>query len=161
MTEWALKVANQPVEIDRREKRSLVLVPRVTRIDVPDSQPIAPSTPIDGSLPAAADACRRKHPRIAGPFDGRRVGALETPVQLFDLSRGGCFINALHEQKVGITLVLKIDLPYEGVITVKAETLYRRDEFGFAVRFVEMSETALASLDRALDALERRAPYDA
>jgi len=89
------------------------------------------------------------------------VGALETPVQLFDLSRGGCFINSLHEQRLGITLVLKIDLPYEGMITVKAETLYRRDEFGFAVRFIDMSEAASASLERALQALEQRGPNDA
>jgi len=123
--------------------------------------PQQPIEPIDGLLSAPADACRRRHPRVAGPFDGRRLGALETPVQLFDLSRGGCFINALHEQKLGIILVLKIDLPYEGFITVKAETVYRRDEFGYAVRFVEMSEAASVSLDRALEALERPAPYDA
>ena len=110
------------------------------------------------SLPGGA--CRRKHFRVAGPFEGRRLGAIETPVQLFDLSRGGCFINSLHEQRIGATLVLKIDLPHEGVITVKAETLYRRDEFGFAVRFTEMSEAAAESLERAMKALEQRGPND-
>jgi hypothetical protein len=114
-----------------------------------------------GSLANPAGVSRRKHLRIAGPFDGRRVGALETPVKLFDLSRGGCFVNSLHQQQIGIRLVLKIDLPYEGVITVKAETLYRRDEFGFAVRFVEMSDEASEKLDRSLQALQQRAPYDA
>ena len=47
------------------------------------------------------------------------------------------------------------------MITVKAETLYRRDEFGFAVRFIDMSEAASASLERALQALEQRGPNDA
>ena len=106
--------------------------------------------PVDGSQPALANACRREHPRVAGPFDGRRVGALETPVQLSDLSRGGCFINSLYEQQPGIALVLKIDLPSEGWITVKAETLGWRNEFGFAVRFVEMREEAAVRLERAL-----------
>jgi hypothetical protein len=113
------------------------------------------SQPVDDSLPDPVDGCRRAHPRVAGPFDGRRVGALETPVQLFDLSLGGCFINSLHEQKIGITLVLKIELPGEGWITVKAQTLYRRDEFGFAVRFIEMSKDASVRLERALHALQQ------
>jgi hypothetical protein len=113
------------------------------------------SQPVDGSLPDPVAGCRRAHPRVAGPFDGRRVGALETPVQLFDLSLGGCFINSLHEQKIGIKLVLKIELPGEGWITVKAETLYRRDEFGFAVRFIDMSKDASVRLERALCALQQ------
>jgi hypothetical protein len=116
------------------------------------------SQPVVGSLPDPVDGCRRAHPRVAGPFDGRRVGALETPVQLFDLSLGGCFINSLHEQKLGITLVLKIDLPGEGWITLKAETLYRRGEFGFAVRFLEMSNDAALRLERALQALRQLEP---
>ena len=142
----------------QREARSLVLVPRVSRdvLDSPDHL-----QPVTEALPTPVGACRRRHQRVDGPFDGRRVGALETPVQLFDLSRGGCFINSLHEQQLGITLALKIDLPHEGWITVKAETLYRRGEFGFAVRFIEMSEAESVHLDRALQALAQRAPYDA
>jgi hypothetical protein len=99
--------------------------------------------------------CRRRHKRIDGPFDGLRVGALETPVQLYDLSRGGCFINSMHQQQPGIKLLLKIDLPNEGWITVNAETLYRRGEFGFAVRFIDMSADASTRLERALHALEQ------
>ena len=117
--------------------------------------------PVDGSPPAVANGCRREHPRVAGPFDGRRVGALETPVQLSDLSRGGCFINSMYEQRSGIALVLKIDLPHEGWITVKAETLGWRNEFGFAVRFVEVRQDAAVRLERALRALQHGEPYDA
>jgi hypothetical protein len=42
---------------------------------------------------------RREHRRFAGPFDGRRVGAIETPVRIYDLSRGGCFITSMHEER--------------------------------------------------------------
>ena len=113
---------------------------RLQPVDEPSSEPAG---------------CRRRHKRLDGPFDGLRVGLLETPVQLYDLSRGGCFINSMHQQQPGVPLLLKIDLPYEGWITVNAETLYRRGEFGFAVRFTEISDEASARLERSLEALER------
>lgn len=96
---------------------------------------------------------RRMHARVHGPFDGVRIGALETPVQLYDLSRGGCFINSMHQQQPGVRVLLKIDLPHEQWITVSAETLPRSNEFGYAVRFVNMSVETIDRLDRALQAL--------
>ena len=107
---------------------------------------------------AAVD--RRRDERIAGPFDGCRVGALETPLSIFDLSRGGCFVNSMHEQTSGVCFVMKIELPYVGLITLKAETLYRRSGFGFAVRFVDMNEETVSRLDQALDQLRDRESYD-
>jgi hypothetical protein len=104
---------------------------------------------------------RRKYKRVHGPFDGLRIGLLETPVQLYDLSRGGCFINSMHQQQPGVKVLLKIDLPYEGWITVRAETLDRRSEFGFAVRFTEIGAEFAAALERALVAMEHRAHEDA
>jgi hypothetical protein len=101
----------------------------------------------------ATALCQRTHLRVAGPFDGRRVGALETPIQLFDLSAGGAFVNSMYEQKNGVKLLLKIDLPVEGWITVKAETLYTRPG-GFAIRFVDMPADVAIRLDRALRALQ-------
>ncbi len=113
------------------------------------------------ATPEPAGACRRQHKRVDGPFDGFRIGALETPIQLYDLSRGGCFINSMHQQQPGVVLLLKIDLPYEGWISVKAESLAGRGEFGFAVRFVEMTDDAAARLERAVAKLAERVPYDA
>jgi PilZ domain. len=93
------------------------------------------------------------HTRVHGPFDGVRIGALETPVQLYDLSRGGCFINSMHQQQPGVRVLLKIDLPHERWITVSAETLPRSNEFGYAVRFVNMSvETIESARPRAAGA---------
>ena len=43
----------------------------------------------------------RQHFRMAGPIEGRRIGAIKTPVQIYDLSPGGCFINSMHEQQLG------------------------------------------------------------
>ena len=98
---------------------------------------------------------RRRNERFAGPFDGLRVGAITTPLSIFDLSRGGCFVNCMHEQPAGVTFVMKIDLPAVGLLTLKAETLAPRAGFGFGVRFVDMDDETADLLDRALDRLER------
>jgi hypothetical protein len=100
---------------------------------------------------------RRSHQRIPGPFDGRRIEMLVTRVSIYDLSEGGCFINAMHEQKPGVVFRLEIDLPYVGRVTVTAETIAARSEFGFAVRFIEMSTGDSVRLQQALDELKVRA----
>jgi hypothetical protein len=101
---------------------------------------------------------RRQHERIAGPFDGLRIGALETPLRIFDLSRGGCFVNAMHEQRPGIRFVMKIQLPHVGLLSFNVETLYGRSGFGFAVRFVDMNEETAGLLDDELERLQELAP---
>jgi hypothetical protein len=97
---------------------------------------------------AAAD--RRESDRVPGPFDAWRVASLLTPVRLYDLSIGGCFVHAMHEQERGVIVMLQIQMPNEECIDVKAETLYRRPGFGFAVRFIDMTHQTRARLARAL-----------
>jgi hypothetical protein len=101
-------------------------------------------------LPAAN---RRESDRIPGPFDAWRVGFLHTPVRIYDISLGGCFVHAMHEQERGVVVTLQIHLPVEGILEVKAKTLYRRPGFGFAVRFIDMDNESRAKLERALRAL--------
>jgi hypothetical protein len=103
---------------------------------------------------------RRRHDRVTGPFDGERVNALETPVTIYDLSEGGCFVNSLHEQKSDVVVTLKINLPYEGWIALQARTLYRKPGFGFAVQFIDVSEESAARLKRSLEQIKDRRPYD-
>jgi hypothetical protein len=102
---------------------------------------------------------RREHLRIRGPFDGRREGLMDTPVRVYDLSRGGCFITSLYEQPPGIRLTLHIDLPGEVVFTLLGETLAHQNEFGFAVKFVDVDTDTAARLERAIDRLAKRQPY--
>ena len=89
---------------------------------------------------------QRQHFRVPGPFDGFRIGLLETPVRIYDLSEGGCFVSSLYASVPGEVLTLKIELPHEGWIKVEGETLYDRTDFGFAVRFVNLTEHARAAL---------------
>jgi hypothetical protein len=56
---------------------------------------------------------------------------------------------------VGQKLVLRISLPFEGIITAKAETVYVRPGFGFAVRFIELSDETFVCLQSALDKLRQ------
>jgi hypothetical protein len=112
------------------------------------------ATGTPGRIPPASARDRREHRRFPGPFDGRRIGALETPIRIYDLSRGGCFITSMHEQQPGIRLTLKIELPTQGWVTVVARTLPRQNEFGFAVQFVRLDVDAAARLERALKHLE-------
>jgi hypothetical protein len=96
---------------------------------------------------------RRRHIRVRGPFDGRRVGLLTVPVTIYDLSAGGCLIQAFHDEPPGNRFTLEIELPVEGWIQVQAQSLYTREGYGFAVHFVEMDETIRERLERAIDRL--------
>ncbi len=93
---------------------------------------------------------RRQHIRVSGPFDGKRISMIDTPVQIYDLSEGGCFVNSMQEQQQGREVVLEIVLPTEGPITVTAETLYSRPGFGFAARFTTVDPAARQKLLREL-----------
>jgi CheY-like chemotaxis protein len=97
---------------------------------------------------------QRRHVRIAGPFHGLRIGLIDAPVTIYDLSEGGCFVNCLTAPPdPGRNLVLKIDLPEEGWICLKAEVKYAKPEFGFAVSFVDVPTDAA---DRLRQGIRRR-----
>ena len=99
----------------------------------------------------------RRDLRVAGPFDGRWVGALTVPLRIHDLSMGGCLIQAYHEQAPGRRFTLEIELPDEGWIEIEAESLYVREGYGFAVRFVSMTDDTRAALDRVIQQLDQQA----
>jgi hypothetical protein len=96
---------------------------------------------------------RRGEPRVAGPFEARRVGPLPTPLRIHDLSASGCLVECYYDIAVGRRVALQIDLPGEGWISVDVETLYLRDNFGFAVRFVELSDANRGRIERTIERL--------
>jgi hypothetical protein len=49
--------------------------------------------------------------------------------------------------------MLKIQLPGQGWVELKAETLYRRPGFGFGVQFIDTPPETQARLARALQTL--------
>jgi len=101
---------------------------------------------------------RRKDLRIPGPFDGCWVGALSVPVTIHDLSLGGCLIQAYHEQAPGRQFTLEIHLPYYGWVSVEAESVYVREGYGFAAKFVDMSDEAHSNLEEVIWRLAAKSP---
>jgi len=91
---------------------------------------------------------RRHHVRVTGPFDGRRHGAIDTPLLIHNLSEGGCFVDSLFQAEAGRQLILGVSVPDEGWITLNAEVVRGQPGFGFAVRFVEMPDATRACLAR-------------
>lgn len=98
-------------------------------------------------------ARNRLDPRVEGPFDGRRVDILMTPLRIHDLSRSGCLIQWYHEQTPGRRFTLEMELPDAGWLRVEAEPVYNRSDYGFAVKFVDVPEETLAKLDAVIERL--------
>ena len=98
---------------------------------------------------------QRRYVRAPGPFDAYHLGSPETPVLIYDLNLGGGFVNFSDEQPSLATLTLSIELPYDGRITVNAETVYRHPS-GIAVRFVDLDAETSQRLGRTVNALVER-----
>jgi len=114
-----------------------------------------------GATLQASGANARVYSRVKGPFDGVRIGILDTPVRIYDLSEGGCFVTWPHPQPEGADVDLRIDLSDEGWITAKGRTVRDFTGFGFALTFVGMSADDRARLEGSLakqrEAAESRA----
>jgi hypothetical protein len=117
-------------------------------------QPPAGAGSIDGAV------TRRRSRRVAGPFDGYRLGALDVPVRIHDLSDGGCLFESHTDVAIGRRITLKIDLPGEGWITVPGETLYVRESYWFAVKFIEVDEANRGRIERTVERLLDRSAED-
>jgi len=95
---------------------------------------------------------RRRYVRVTGPFEGRKIGPRPTPVLIYDLNLGGGFVHFVHDSPKEETLFLKIVLPEDESVTVKAETVYRHPS-GVAVRFVDVDDQSQLRLTTAIDNL--------
>lgn len=71
--------------------------------------------------------------------------------RIWDLSEGGCYIDALNDQRVGHTCSVTIDLP-EGLVRAHGEIVYFVRNQGFAVRFLDLDE-GHRSIQQAVDRL--------
>jgi len=76
-------------------------------------------------------AKERRYVRVAGPFEARQMGPIESRIAVCDLNEGGCFVRSARGSPApGRNLVLKIILPGEGWICLKAEVLYVMPDAG-------------------------------
>jgi hypothetical protein len=79
-------------------------------------------------------------------------------VRIHDLSLSGCLIEAPYQIEIGSRVTLHLDLPGEGWIAIQGEAVRVHEDYGFAVKFVEVSEANRARLERAIERLLERAP---
>jgi hypothetical protein len=90
---------------------------------------------------------------VKGPFDGSWAGAAGNgSARVWDLSEGGCYIDALNVQRIGECLSVTIDLP-EGLVVARGEVVYCVPNQGFAVKFVMLDDGSAAALAGAVDRL--------
>ena len=92
----------------------------------------------------------KRAPRINGPFQGRWRGALDFDLIIHDLSITGCLIESFHELPAGRRMTLEIDLPNEGTVSVSAESVSSKPDFGFGVKFVDVPPDTRVQLARAV-----------
>jgi CheY-like chemotaxis protein len=93
----------------------------------------------------------RRYVRVAGPFDGFRVGFFNTAVRIYDLSEGGCFVQTLDPPPApGHHAVWKINVPSQGWVYLKGQTVYVKPPQGFAVSFIAVPAAAADRLRRGL-----------
>ena len=117
----------------------------------PDSESLlAVVRALEALAPPVAPVERRLHPRIHGPFDGRRCGLIDIPILIRDISQGGCFVHSVHEAEVGGRLTLAIDVPGGDLVAVEGQVVSCHSPVGFGVRFVDMPEDASARLARLI-----------
>jgi hypothetical protein len=103
--------------------------------------------------PAPSGRERRRHPRVKGPFDGTWAGAAGNgSARIWDLSEGGCYIDALNDQREGETLNVSIDLP-EGSVRAEGVIVYYVHNQGFAVQFLTVDPGSQQVLKQAVDRL--------
>jgi hypothetical protein len=101
-----------------------------------------------------AEQNRRRDVRVLGPFDGVRPGLFDLPLQIYDLSVGGCFVNSFEEApRAGHVFPIHIELPTGESIDAKGEAVYVRPGFGYGVRFREISDESRAVLQRVLETM--------
>ena len=94
---------------------------------------------------------KRRYPRVTGPFFGF-YETPQTPVLVYDLNVGGGFVNFGDDQPGAVDFVLNVALPQEGMISVRAETVYRH-QAGIAVRFVGVDPDTRDRLARTVNSL--------
>jgi len=98
---------------------------------------------------------RRRNVRIVGPFEGVRPGLVDLPLEIYDLSLGGCFVNSFHEAPhPGQIFAIHIELPTGQMLMAKGEAVFVRPGFGYGVKFCDLSEDDRTRLENAIKMLQ-------
>jgi len=72
--------------------------------------------------------------------------------RISDLSLGGCFVDTIVTIRPGDDVVIRGKIGGEESLELKGKVAYVMDGFGFGMSFVDLSESAKASLKELLKA---------
>ncbi len=104
---------------------------------------------------------RRTDNRLEVCLDAVWDGALgDRHTRIADLSAGGCYIDSIAEVYVGEFLRLKIQLPNGQWLELMGEVAHRVSRLGFGVRFVDLANEQLMTLQWLITHLEDRLSND-
>ena len=103
----------------------------------------------------------RRSRRIAGPFEGYRLGATDVPVRIRELSLHGCLVELSFGTIGHHVVTLQIDLPGESWTVVQCEMLHATGHNAFAVKFIRLNEETRRRIERTIDRLLDRPPEEA
>lgn len=95
---------------------------------------------------------RRRHERVPGMFDGERLGPLDTPVLIQNLSVGGCFISSYSAPPSQPRFDLRIDLGPQGVVEVTVRIAFVAEAIGYGVSFLGLTDGARRQIEAAVEA---------
>jgi|RhiMetdeSRZDD1v2_1073273.scaffolds.fasta_scaffold00514_12 PilZ domain-containing protein len=138
---------------DRREREL-----RCARPDLSQLCPVRPQFERYLNMKPAEVHNRRLHKRVLGPFVGRRGTLLPVPVRVHDLSVGGGLIECFHEEQIGRRIALEIELPTEGWVTLTAEIVSIRPNYGYAVKWVDVSPEVQWKLEITIERISVENP---
>jgi hypothetical protein len=96
---------------------------------------------------------RRKHDRLAQPFEGSWRGASgASACRIGDFSLGGCFVQSLATPMQGEATVVTVAFG-DHVLSFSGKVVYIEPGMGFAVQFTQVPENELRDLTRLLGAM--------
>ena len=107
------------------------------------------------SATAITENDRRRYPRytVQVPIEVHPEGsAVPTRLETTDLSRGGCYIQALTPLPVGIRVQATLWLA-DCPIVVRGRVVTRHPQFGNGIMFVDFESQAEVLLNRYLDGI--------
>jgi hypothetical protein len=106
------------------------------------------------------DEAEAQQPReVPGPFEGYVLGAADVPVRVRDFSVDGCLVELSFGTMGPRAGTLQIDLPGEGWMVVRYETL-QMSGFHTFVKFVRLNRETRQRIERVIDRLLDQPPED-
>jgi hypothetical protein len=108
---------------------------------------------MNGSSCAVLGQYRQFEPpprQVEGPFEGVRMGAVDVPLLIRDLSLHGCLIELTCPAVFARRIALQIKLPGEGWVALRADILRVRHSSWLAAKFVNTDAATMERLARAI-----------